>query len=85
MTVSTYIIIGLFVGWVLGIFSKRTETSEMKEQFENRHRLDEKELELANERISELEHELMVKRNVIKSIDEKLGRLQKIVKQVKEK
>lgn len=85
MTVSTYIIIGLFVGWVLGIFSKRTETSEMKERFENRHRLDEKELELANERISELEHELVVKRNVIKTLDERIGRLQKIVKQVKKK
>ena len=85
MTVSTYIIIGLFVGWVLGIFSKRTETSEMKERFENRHRLDEREIELANQRIDELEHELMVKRNVIKSLDEKVGKLNKIVKRVKQK
>lgn len=85
MTVSMYIIIGLLIGWALGIVSKRTETSEMKERYENRHRLDEKELELANERISELEHELMVKKNVIKSLDEKVGQLQKTVKRIRQK
>ena len=85
MSISTYIIIGLFVGYVLGIFSKRTEISELKERSENRHRLDEQEIELANQRIDELEKELMVKRNVIKSLDEKVGRLQKIVKRVKQK
>ena len=85
MTVSMYIIIGLFAGLGLGFFSKRTEISEMKERFETRHRLDEKELELANERISELEHELMVKQNVIKSLDEKVGRLQKTVKRIRQK
>lgn len=85
MSISAYIIVGLFVGWVLGVFSKRTEISDMKERFENTHRLDEREIELANQRIDELEHELMVKRNVIKSLDEKVGRLQKIVKRVKQK
>ena len=85
MSISAYIIVGLFVGWVLGVFSKRTEISDMKERFENRHRLDGREIELANQRIDELEHELMVKRNVIKSLDEKVGRLQKIVKRVKQK
>lgn len=85
MSISAYIIVGLLVGWVLGIFSKRTETSEMKEWFENRHRLDEREIELANERISELEHELMVKQNVIKSLDEKVGKLQKMVKRIRQK
>lgn len=85
MSISTYIIIGLFVGYVLGIFSKRTEISDLKERSENRHRLDEQEIELANQRIDELEKELMVKRNVIKSLDEKVGRLQKIVKRVKQK
>lgn len=85
MSISAYIIVGLLVGWVLGIFSKRTETSEMKEWFENRHRLDEREIELANERISELEYELMVKRNVIKSLDEKVGKLQKMVKRIRQK
>lgn len=85
MTVSMYIIIGLLAGLGLGFLSKRTETSEMKERYENRHRLDEKELELANERISELEHELMVKQNVIKSLDEKVGQLQKTVKRIRQK
>ena len=85
MSISTYIIIGLFVGYVLGIFSKRTEISDLKERSENRHRLDEQEIELANQRIDELEKELMAKRNVIKSLDEKVGRLQKIVKRVKQK
>ena len=85
MSISAYIIIGLFVGYVLGIFSKRTEISDLKERSENRHRLDEQEIELANQRIDELENELMVKRNVIKSLDEKVGRLQKIVKRVKQK
>lgn len=85
MSISAYIIVGLFVGWVLGVFSKRTEISDMKERFENRHRLDEREIELANQRIDELEHELMVKRNVIKSLDEKVGQLQKTVKRVKQK
>ena len=70
---------------MLGIFSKRTEISDLKERSENRHRLDEQEIELANQRIDELENELMVKRNVIKSLDEKVGRLQKIVKRVKQK
>lgn len=85
MSISAYIIIGLLIGWVLGIISKRTETSEMKERFENRHRLDEREIELANQRIDELEHELMVKQNVIKSLDEKVGQLQKMVKRIRQK
>ena len=80
-----WVMVALLVGWFLGVLTKRTEVNELREQYNNRHRLDEREIELANQRIDELEHELMVKQNVIKSLDEKVGRLQKIVKRVKQK
>ena len=79
-------LIGLVVGAAVGYVCFLAFKHGLKEQLEDLQKGKEKaehELDGAFDEISNLEHELVVKQNVINSLSEKVNRLQTIVNRTK--
>lgn len=82
------ILIGLVAGIVIGYVMYYSCKQGLKDQIEDLQRgkeRAERELEGAFDTISDLEHELVVKQNVINSLDERVKRMNATIKRLSSK
>lgn len=75
-------IMGIALGYVFYLVSKQGLKDHIKDLQKGKEKA-EHELEVAFDTIADLEHELVVKQNVINSLSEKVNRLQTIVNRTK--
>lgn len=79
-------IFGFVVGFVIGMvfyLGAKTELRGRKEEYEKQRQQMNQQLDADAERIAELEQDLVIKKNVIKMLDDKCKRNDKIAKRLK--